>query len=343
MSKPLNFTGTPNDMYQEYLYQDELTEILNEVATSPSKLGKLTVPLTVDRLVDVARTQHRMELRAVSVSTRGDTQPYTEEELLEVFNPSVVLLPQMPYGYYFHKSLEEAGFRVMYHEEVQDVEVPTTHKDDIDPENTNPDGLWFTYNQPKSTTDPTHDPLGIFDFTVEFWIYQTLTNYPTAGMLLTPENTSRERRNFQIAFDDIDNLYVQCEPHLLTHDRVESEKVDLSLGTWTHIAVTRAGSNVVIYKNGVSSATLTLPTNVYVNSDVKDIIRTPDTESQGHLRSYTADFRITKGSVRYTSNFDPDHGPYVPVTTGESLIEMLKTATLPPKPRGVKRLLNWFK
>ncbi len=110
MSKPLNLTHKPQslDICVEYLYQDELVELFNRIWKRKQDA------VFTDDLLRLVHTHHRMELRAVSLATRGDLEPYTESEILEVFNPKVLLSPTMPYGYFYHKALTEAGYTVEY-------------------------------------------------------------------------------------------------------------------------------------------------------------------------------------------------------------------------------------
>jgi hypothetical protein len=70
-------------------------------------------------------------------------------------------------------------------------------------------------------------------------------------------------------------------------------------GQWTHIAVTRSGSTLRFFVNGVVSGST--PTNT---ADISEGIRNIGGESgQTFYYGYMDDIRITKGYARYTANF----------------------------------------
>jgi len=80
-----------------------------------------------------------------------------------------------------------------------------------------------------------------------------------------------------------------------------------SLNTWTHLAVTRSGTNLKAFVNGVISGTPI--TNSTQNYDtIKYIGRNPAGE---YFNGYIDDLRITKGVARYTANFTPPTTSYL--------------------------------
>jgi hypothetical protein len=89
------------------------------------------------------------------------------------------------------------------------------------------------------------------------------------------------------------------------------------VSTWQHIAVTRSGSNLRVYRNGGRvGSTLSLANNF--NAAVTMAIGAGLTNGSGatpgvYFNGYISNFRISKGTAVYTSNF---LAPYTPYTTG---------------------------
>jgi hypothetical protein len=73
-------------------------------------------------------------------------------------------------------------------------------------------------------------------------------------------------------------------------------------GVWTHIAVTRSGTTLRTFFNGVLNQTVTNTVN-YVSTF--DLRVGSDPADGGNFAGYIDDLRITKGVARYTANFTP--------------------------------------
>ena len=79
---------------------------------------------------------------------------------------------------------------------------------------------------------------------------------------------------------------------------------------WTHVAVTRSGTTVRMFVNGVLESTLTSSVNL-----TSDPVNPPTAgaywqfadaiEPTSYFNGYIDDIRITKGVARYTANFTP--------------------------------------
>lgn len=80
-------------------------------------------------------------------------------------------------------------------------------------------------------------------------------------------------------------------------------------GTWYHVALTRNGSSVKFYVNGidVSDGVFSNTTNY---SGALLLAGGYDASGISHFNGYIDDLRITKGIARYTSNFTPPTAPF---------------------------------
>jgi len=76
--------------------------------------------------------------------------------------------------------------------------------------------------------------------------------------------------------------------------------------TWTHIAVSRSGTTLRMFFNGVQVASVTNSTN-FVGAPTTPVVmgRRYTDNAAYNLNGYIDDLRITKGVARYTSNFTP--------------------------------------
>jgi hypothetical protein len=77
--------------------------------------------------------------------------------------------------------------------------------------------------------------------------------------------------------------------------------ITVSLNTWAHIAVTRSGTSLRLFVNGVLDGNVSnsqnfTDTNITIGRGVW---------ASSEFEGYLDDFRVTKGYARYTSNFTP--------------------------------------
>jgi hypothetical protein len=135
------------------------------------------------------------------------------------------------------------------------------------------------------------------NFTIEAWVYfntvssvQPIMAYGTAGassqLLFSFNNTSGLRWNYAGATTDIN----------------QGSAAGWSVGTWYHVAVTRVGTQITLWKDGANVATGTASTSyggsadLYIGGSIGDSV---------YMNGNIDDFRITNGYARYTTTFAP--------------------------------------
>lgn len=89
-------------------------------------------------------------------------------------------------------------------------------------------------------------------------------------------------------------------------------------GTWTHVAVTRIGTTITVYANGVSAASVT-QTATMVSGGSALGIGCRSSGDAGLFNGYLSNIRIVKGTAVYTGNFTPSTTPLTAVS-GTSLL-----------------------
>jgi hypothetical protein len=135
---------------------------------------------------------------------------------------------------------------------------------------------------------------GSGDFTVEMWIYQTGSG--TFGLYDTrPNNTNGAYLNISSTSGQLE-VYVSSSSILLAGT--------ISLNTWTHIAVSRSGTNLRGFINGTQVGSTVTNSTVLLGSAQRPVIGASGFNvTQFNFNGYIDDLRVTKGYARYTANF----------------------------------------
>jgi hypothetical protein len=153
--------------------------------------------------------------------------------------------------------------------------------------------------------------LGGGNFTIELWGY--FTSYPNAQNALYNHG----------AADGLGSciLYLTSAGTLSLYNftsAVGTSTTNVPLNTWTHIAVTRVGSTLTYYINGVASGTGTSAANI---SETTIKVMQGFGGISASPIGYISNLRTVVGTAVYTANFTP---PTVPLTaiTNTSLLTL---------------------
>ena len=156
-----------------------------------------------------------------------------------------------------------------------------------------------------SCVDTPNFNLGSGDFTIEAWVYANALNSQGAGWvcqwLANPAwyfGTSSVPSNNSFLFGwttDGTNGGIQ----------VISSSVVVSTGVWNHYAVSRSGTTLRLFIDGVQVGSGTLSGTIYNSADPVVVGNNPQGGGNWRLNGYIDDLRITKGVARYTANFTP--------------------------------------
>jgi hypothetical protein len=132
------------------------------------------------------------------------------------------------------------------------------------------------------------------NFTVEAWVYTTSLAGVQLIVTFGTETTSRWQffinTSGQLAYDLFNTG---------TTNYVGSNNV--TINTWTHVAMVRSGSTISAYVNGVSQGTPVSQSSSFGNGPLSIGVNSPRTG--GYFVGYMNELRITKGFARYTANF----------------------------------------
>jgi hypothetical protein len=133
--------------------------------------------------------------------------------------------------------------------------------------------------------------MGTGDFTVEAWVYPTSSLSAAYNVVFSVNATGglyfgNTTTGFGLRASSVGDICVTTVP---------------SVNTWTHIAVTRSGTTVRLFYNGVQQNSATSSQNFVVGTGNIG----SDGSGSNNWPGYIDDLRITKGYARYTSNFTP--------------------------------------
>ncbi len=137
---------------------------------------------------------------------------------------------------------------------------------------------------------------GTGDFTIEAWVYP-LAAWSTYNAIFFTAVVNgvffgKVSGGFGLRASEVADLISMSPP---------------STNTWTHVAVSRQGTNLRVFVNGVLGNTVTNNTNFVAGAASIAADSVGGASFNGHID----DLRITKGVARYTANFTPPTAAFV--------------------------------
>lgn len=147
---------------------------------------------------------------------------------------------------------------------------------------------------------------GTEDFTLECWIY--LSNITTNSTKVIVAGTDSNSLGFRVGQSYNNNVQALSIFKSQVSDN-DYALFTFAASTWYHVAVTRQGSTIRFFVNGVQGTTqgtsvgaysfpATATTKIGVGTGTGNVLSEP-------FAGYIDDLRITKGYARYTANFTP--------------------------------------
>lgn len=156
-------------------------------------------------------------------------------------------------------------------------------------------------------TDAVGLQFGSGDFTVEFYLYvdalqngKTLCNKSDAGGVVS---------GISLAYDLSGGMFFTAGLSAIGDVFNNVNFGTISATTWTHIAVTRSGSDFYGAVAGTVASIGSSSSALAANSG--DPLYFNRNRFGGVCSAHTCSIRITKGAARYTSNFTPPSLPFI--------------------------------
>jgi len=150
---------------------------------------------------------------------------------------------------------------------------------------------------------------GTGSFTVEYWI--NAVSWSTAPTVFDTRATGTATNGYSDFFNTTGqfNLYIG-------NSTIYTSTTAIPLNTWTHIAVSRQGTSLRVFINGVQNgSTVTNSTNMTsTNSLVATNVGISGGVGSNQFNGYISNLRVVKGTAVYTSNFIPSTTPLTAIT-----------------------------
>lgn len=141
--------------------------------------------------------------------------------------------------------------------------------------------------------------VGAADFTIEFWVKTTLTGF--AGVASFEALPTDDFNLFTLTGD-----YVYASGNVSSWSIMSAVATTYGDGDWHHVALTRAGTAITAWVDGVAIATATVTTGaVLTQRSVWSIIGKKSDGLTGVYTSRIAHLRMTKEVCRYLTAFTP--------------------------------------
>jgi hypothetical protein len=153
---------------------------------------------------------------------------------------------------------------------------------------------------------------GTGDFTIEFWVYNTL-NSRRQWYLRTSGQDDTAATGFMFELGPYTSIVLQGIPYNFSA---------FTVNTWSHCAVTRSGTTLRIFKDGILDQTYTSSVNVSSGNELW-VGKNLSGYSFG-CNMYLQDLRIYKGVAKYTSAFSVPVSPQQQATVAagnDSLVD----------------------
>lgn len=151
---------------------------------------------------------------------------------------------------------------------------------------------------------------GTGDFTIETWFKASAltANFP---VLVANGNATFSGTGSTGAFF----IMVSGTPRKIqvgtnTTNPIVTSTTTIATATWYHMAVTRSGSTVRLFVDGVLEATATNSQSLNISNNGLQIGRNGWDGTPSHWNGYMDELRITKGIARYTATFTPPTAPF---------------------------------
>jgi len=140
---------------------------------------------------------------------------------------------------------------------------------------------------------------GTGDFTIECWINTPVVN-ANNDVLIELRSSGATSTGFVF---NLNPTGIGYQLNFYTDGGFNLGSTVLNYNVWNHVAVTRSGTTVRLFSNGVVSATFTKANN-FSDTPVPRIGSSP-LYSPSSFNGYISNFRVVKGTAVYTGAFTP--------------------------------------
>jgi hypothetical protein len=152
---------------------------------------------------------------------------------------------------------------------------------------------------------------GTGDFTVEAWVY--ITSISASRGIFDSRTSGNEAAGFTFYTDTSGFLNIRNDATIAVASKA------IIVNSWNHCAVTRSGTSLTIWLNGISVAAASNSTNFSLQNC---FIGRAYIDPFDKMLGYISNHRVVKGTAVYTANFTPPTAPVTNITNTSLLLNM---------------------
>ena len=174
----------------------------------------------------------------------------------------------------------------------------------------NPVGYWSNYFDGStdwlSLDDSAAWDFGTGDFTVELWVYPRTSGTVGHAYVSTYANSGS---GWMLGVDSAGLRFSWGDTYIISNSSVPV------VDRWSHVAVSRSGTSVRMFLNGVQIGSTVTNSTDLTNSQGLRIGRLSDgAYAIWYYTGYMSNVRVVKGTAVYTSNFTPSATPLTAIS-----------------------------
>lgn len=187
-------------------------------------------------------------------------------------------------------------------------------------------------------TVPDNTALDAFtDFTIEFWIY---LNSVSGTQVVIDKGWNGATVASYVIFHTNGNMVVYASSNGSSWDVLGGSSFGtLTAGQWYHIALTRSGTSIRLFRDGALVTTVTNGTTLLNNASALGIGGSP-AAGANTLTGYISNLRIIKGSALYTAAFTPPTAPLTAVANTQLLLNFTNAGVTDATAKNVFETVN---
>jgi hypothetical protein len=166
--------------------------------------------------------------------------------------------------------------------------------------------LFFNGSSSLTTTSAEAFSLGGQDFTIEVWA--NLSSVSAGRTILSFNSVSPAADSLLFGYANGTGVVFYMRSTSASWDIADSRPLapTINIGQWHHLAISRSGSSIYAFQDGVLKSTTTSSLPLFPSTNRLFV----GTWSSNFANGYIDDLRITKGVARYTANFTPPAAPF---------------------------------
>lgn len=158
------------------------------------------------------------------------------------------------------------------------------------------------------------------NFTIECWVNTSVSTYVDAAFRrLLSFGTNNSSANLQLAFLKTNGTVTSDKLGVYTNSQLIEGSIIVANGLWHHVSVTRVGTTLKLFIDGVQSgATANISSSLSFSGGgtLGLTIGCYGDRANGFFNGYISNLRIVKGQALYTGDFIPSTTPLTNTTVG---------------------------